>query len=151
MDEALAAEARANLAPMPWVEVRCGDGRVVDGRYDAILVNAGVTHPLPEWLDVLAEGGRMIVPITAAMTPTIGKGLMLLVARGQDPDVLDARVAGFVAIYTAVGVREPALEDPIAQALRKNPFPAIKHLRRDEHQRSASCWLHAAGCCLSMD
>ena len=43
------------------------------------------------------------------------------------------------------------LEDPIAQALRKNPFPAIKHLRRDEHQRSASCWLHAAGCCLSMD
>ena len=78
-------------------------------------------------------------------------GMELLVARGQDPDVLDARVAGFVAIYTAVGVREPALEDPIAQALRKNPFPAIKHLRRDEHQRSASCWLHAAGCCLSMD
>lgn len=151
VDEALAAEARANLTSMPWVEVRCGDGRVVDGRFDAILVNAGVTHPLPVWLDALVEGGRMIVPITAAMTPSIGKGLILLVARGQEPDVLDAHVAGFVAIYTGVGVRDPALEDPIVQALRKNPFPAIKHLRRDAHEPSASCWLHAAGCCLSTD
>ena len=35
--------------------------------FDAILVNAGVTHPLDSWLDALAPGGRMILPLTAAM------------------------------------------------------------------------------------
>ena len=45
VDEELAAKARANLASMPWVTVRPGDGRGPLGEtFDAILVNAGMTH-----------------------------------------------------------------------------------------------------------
>ena len=77
VDPDLAAAARRNLADRPWVEMRHGDGAgPLDETFDAILINAGVTHPLPAWLDALAPDGRMIVPLTAttpAMT-TIGKG-----------------------------------------------------------------------------
>ena len=40
----LAAEARSNLASMPWAEVRCADGLSRRRSFDAILVNAGVTR-----------------------------------------------------------------------------------------------------------
>jgi len=46
IDEHLAATARSNLRDMNWVDVRQGDGTAVDrGSCDAILVNAGMTHP----------------------------------------------------------------------------------------------------------
>jgi protein-L-isoaspartate O-methyltransferase len=65
VDEALAVEARRNVAPFPSIEVRHGHGSaVIDEAFDAILVNAGVTHPLDVWLDALAPGGRMILPLT---------------------------------------------------------------------------------------
>src|SRR5579859_3065179 len=66
-DAALAARARANLASMPWIETRHGDGTFSFGEsFDGILVNAGVTHPPDAWLDALAPGGRMILPLTAS-------------------------------------------------------------------------------------
>jgi protein-L-isoaspartate(D-aspartate) O-methyltransferase len=58
VDAALAAEARANLASMPWVNVHRDDGRTIDGAVDAVMVNAGVTHPLASWLDALRPGDR---------------------------------------------------------------------------------------------
>ena len=61
-DAPLAETARRNLAPMPWVEVRADAAAQASGEtFDAILVNAGVTHPL-DASDSLAPGGR---PITA--------------------------------------------------------------------------------------
>jgi protein-L-isoaspartate(D-aspartate) O-methyltransferase len=58
-DARLADAARRNLASMRWVEVRHGDASgAIEGAFDAILVNAGVTHPLESWLDALTVGGR---------------------------------------------------------------------------------------------
>ena len=66
---------------------------------DAVLINAGVTHPLDVWLDALAPGGRLVLPITAtapSMGP-IGKGFMVLVTvtRGSQPYAV--RMLTFVA------------------------------------------------------
>jgi protein-L-isoaspartate(D-aspartate) O-methyltransferase len=82
IDDPLAAQARANLAGMPWVDVRPGDGTAVDGnQFDAILVNAGMTHPHESWLNALAPGGRLLVPLTCTMPQmgTIGKGIAVLI------------------------------------------------------------------------
>src|SRR5206468_1641244 len=52
VDEALAALARRNLEPYGWVDVRHGDATTSLGEsFDAILLNAGATHPRDEWLD----------------------------------------------------------------------------------------------------
>src|SRR5262249_19227852 len=51
-DAALAERAAANLRALPSVEIRHGDGTgPMPGPLDAVLVNAGVTHPRHEWLD----------------------------------------------------------------------------------------------------
>jgi protein-L-isoaspartate(D-aspartate) O-methyltransferase len=152
-DETLAAQATANLASTPWIEVRHGDGTgALNEPFDAILVNAGVTHPLDAWLDAVSPAGRMVIPLTAAMAPmgNIGKGLMLLLTKTAHAEAFDVRVLTFVAIYSAVGIRDEALNAEIGKALAKHPFPPLKRLRRAAHERSESCWLHAASFCLAM-
>lgn len=149
VDPVLAAGARANLSATPWVTVCEGDGRGVAGPFDAVLINAGATHPLDEWLDAMSDGARMVVPITTSVSPTIGKGLMVLLTR-RDHSHYDARAIGFVAIYGAVGIRDDALNLRIAQALKSNPFPPLARLRRDAHEPADTCWLHAAGSCLTL-
>jgi protein-L-isoaspartate(D-aspartate) O-methyltransferase len=153
-DETLAGDAARNLSSMPWVEVRHGDASSLGGEtFDSILVNAGVTHPLDAWLDALAPGGRMIVPITATMPPmgNIGKGLVFVITKDAAGD-LGARVLTVVAVYSAVGIRDDSLNPYLGKALLGGPaqWSAVTRLRRDSHQASSSCWLHTARFCLSM-
>ncbi|HEY2905628.1 MAG TPA: methyltransferase domain-containing protein [Vicinamibacterales bacterium] len=153
VDEQLAREARASLGDSPWVGVHHGDASdPLPGNFDAILVNAGVTHPLAWWLDALAPGGRMVLPITGAMKamgPTIGKGLLTLITK-RDDATFDVRVVTFVAIYSAVGIRDEALGDELGKAMARMPFPPLKRLRRDPHERGDSCWFHTADFCFSV-
>lgn len=151
-DEGLAARARANLAPMPWIDVRHADGMApFRERFDGILVNAGATHPPDVWLDALAPGGRMIIPITASMGPmgNIGKGLLVLLTRTDDPASMTARVVTFVAIFNAVGARDEVLGVELAKAFQAQPFPPLKRLRKDPHVKGAGCWLHGQTFCLT--
>ena len=149
VDDMLASHARANLASMPWVEVRHGNGTDIgDQPFDSILVNAGVTHPPAEWLDALAPGGRMLLPLTVQMQPTIGKGFTLLVTRSGDGSLV-VKPFGVVAIYSAVGLRDETLNSALGEAMRRQPWPAVTRLRRDAHERSDSCWLHLNGVCFS--
>jgi len=153
VDEALARQARANLASMPWVEVRHGNASGALGEaFDAVLVNAGVTHPLPEWLAALAAGGSMMLPLTAPMPPmgaTLGKGLMLQLTRTGDPEQLDVKVVSFVAIYSAQGIRDAALDEPIGRALAASPYARLARFRLDPHAPGETCWLHTPHGCFT--
>lgn len=151
VEEALAAEARQNLASMPWVEVQYGDGTAPVREASGILINAGVTHPLDVWLDALVEGGRIVLPLTVTFKGTIGKGLLVLVTRGGDPFRWQAKVIGFVAIYSALGIRDEEVGRQLGAVLAKTPFPGLRHLRRDAHEPGATCWLHGSGWCWSTE
>ena len=154
VDEALADAARRNLATYPWVDLRHGDASgALDGAFDAILVNAGVTHPLDSWLDALEPEGKAIVPLTSAMPAmgaTIGKGLVFLVTRNGAGDYA-ARVLTFVAIYSAIGVRDEKLSERLGKAMMGGPqrWQAVTRLRRDAHDQADTCWLHGETFCLS--
>jgi len=65
VDAELAARARRNLRRWPQVRVIHGDalGAPLDPA-DGIYVNAGATHPPAAWLDTLAPGGRLLLPLT---------------------------------------------------------------------------------------
>jgi protein-L-isoaspartate(D-aspartate) O-methyltransferase len=153
VDAGLAASARANLSAMPSVDVRCDGGAgPFEESFDAILVNAGMTHPLEAWLDALAPAGRMMLPLTVAVSPTIGKGVVVLITRRLEGDlsgVLEARFFTFVAIYSAVGLRDEARNQDLGLAMKKNPMPRLERLRRDAHDAEPSCWLHGPGWCLT--
>jgi protein-L-isoaspartate(D-aspartate) O-methyltransferase len=153
VDHGLAEAARANLPAFAQVAVRQGDG--VDGvgpeSCDAILVNAGVTHPHPAWVAALKPGGRLVLPLT--FTPPqmgpIGKGALVLLTRPTDGGDFGARVIGMVAIYSAVGIRDAALDERLQDAYRRGAWPAFTRLRRDPHDTSSTCWQHGDGFCLS--
>ena len=150
VDAGLAARAQENLAAMRWVDVRHGDASgTFDEKFTAILINAGVTHPLDSWLDALAPGGRLVLPLTATMPAmgNIGKGLMVLVNRNET-ETFSARPLAFVAIYSAIGLRDEAINAELGKALQKQPFPPLKTLRRDVHERDETCWLHGLHFCL---
>jgi protein-L-isoaspartate(D-aspartate) O-methyltransferase len=161
VDEAMAAQARENLAPYPCVEVRHDDGSHAFGEaFDAVLFSTGVTHLRETWLDALAPGGRMAVPLTASFGPAaslpsgmpagnIGKGPVVAIGRSEDGATFTARVATFIAIYSAIGLRQESMNAQLGAALKKNPFPRLKRLRRDDHAIEPSCWLHGEGWCLT--
>ena len=136
VDEPLARAAQANLASMPWVQVHHGYGRgPFDRPFDAILVNAGVTHPQETWLDALTDGGRLVLPLTATMAAMgpVGKGFMVLVGR-VDGGRLQAVPLSMTAIHPAIGLRDDALNRELGMAMMRSPRPVFTRLRRDAHE-----------------
>ena len=86
----------------------------------------------------------------AAMGPTIGKGLVILLTADAAGGCA-ARVISIVAIYSAEGVLNEALNERIGKALMSGParWQAVTRLRRDTHEPSPQCWLHAPTWCLT--
>lgn len=153
VDHTLAEDARKNLASRPWIEITASDGKGPFAEpFDAILINAGVTHPQGAWLDALAPGGRLILPLTASFPEmgTIGKGLALLVTKGVQ-EMWPVTVLTMVAIYSGIGLRDDALNEALGRALKQTLFPRLRRLRRDAHEPGAACWLHGQTFCLSLD
>jgi protein-L-isoaspartate(D-aspartate) O-methyltransferase len=152
VDEELAARAKENLASYPNVEVRSGDGAAMDpGTCNAILINAGVTHPHRGWLDRLAEGGRMVVPITISIGTTgLGKGVMARIEReGASGSKFSARVITLVAIYSCASARDPQLEPLLAKGFMSGLLMKMKSVRVDAHESGDTCIAHGDGVCLS--
>jgi protein-L-isoaspartate(D-aspartate) O-methyltransferase len=150
VDAELAAHARENLAGYANVTVHQADGAALDpGECDAMLINAGVTHPHPAWLERLAAGGRMILPLTVPLGANLGKGMMLKITR--DAAGFAARVVTFVAIYSCSSVRSPQLEAALGKAMATGALFQLKSVRRDAHAAGESCIVHAEGACLSAE
>ena len=153
VDPGLAETSRVNLARWRHADVRQGTG--VDGlaedAYDAILVNAGMTHPHEAWLSALKAGGRIAVPLTFTVPQmgSIGKGAIALLTRDPTGEPFSARVIGMVAIYSAVGIRDESLNARLLDAYKRGPWPGFTRLRRDAHDKSSACWLHGRTFCLS--
>ena len=150
VDGSLALEAGHNLGALGWVEVRNGDGsEPLQEIFDAVVIHAGVTHPLGSWLDALAAGGRMILPLTATMPQMgpLGKGMTFLLTNEGEWEI-SARPLNFVAIYSAIGVRDESLNAVIGRALMRGPTVPATRLRRDHHEPADSCWLHGPAFCL---
>jgi protein-L-isoaspartate(D-aspartate) O-methyltransferase len=150
IDDALAETARRNLADTEWVHVRHGNGTHIPMEsFDAILVNAGMTHPHESWLAALRPGGRLLLPLTftAPGMGTIGKGVMALLTR--EGETWSARVVTMTLIYSAVDLRDERMNERIRDAFMKGGLPAFNRMRRDSHEPSTSCWFHDDTFCLS--
>ncbi len=149
IDPDLAARAAHNLAAYPNVTVHAGDGAALDaGACDAILVNAGATHPLPVWLDGLKPGGRLVLPITVAIKGSpAGNGVMVKIVRSGSG--FCAQVLSSVAIYSCAGARDPGIELSLGKALSTRALLTLKSVRRDEHEEGVGCLAHGRGVCLS--
>jgi protein-L-isoaspartate(D-aspartate) O-methyltransferase len=150
VDAGLAASAALNLAAYANVRVHASDGAELDpGVCDAILINAGVTHPHRGWLERLSDGGRMVLPITARMRGTSsGQGVVAKIVRRGD--IFSAQVVTFVAIYSCTSVRDANLEPQLGKALAAGTLMKMRSVRLEPHELSEQCLLHRHDLCISL-
>jgi protein-L-isoaspartate(D-aspartate) O-methyltransferase len=146
IDVQLAHRARTNLAGYNHVEVWYGDDVPFEpGSADAVFVNAGVTHPLPGWLDVLALGGRLLIPLTATGPDGFSTGGMFLLVRSRAGFAV--RCVSGVAIYSCIGARDADLNLELWR--RRGTERQVRSFRRDAHEPDTTCWLHTPNGCFS--
>lgn len=148
VDADMAAQAAANLASYSNVTVLHQDGATVEpGPCDAILVNAGVTHPHPAWLRSLTDGGVLVLPLSVGRPPTAHDALVLRICRQGHG--FSAEPVTLLTIFPS-----PSLRDPAAQALLNTAFESrrillVNSVRIDAHAPASTCVVHAPGFCLS--
>ncbi len=135
----LADKARENLKPWPNVEVLAGSGATLEFETaDVIYLNAGATRPADVWLDRLAEGGRLILPLTTnegfRASDAEGAqrhGAVFLITRKQHE--FDAHWISPVAIYPCDGMRDEVSEKALADAFEGEGWLSVSKLyRRDD-------------------
>jgi protein-L-isoaspartate(D-aspartate) O-methyltransferase len=151
----LAARAKANFTGNPNVEIVEGDGAVVSlDQADVIYVNAGCTRPAENWLDRLADGGRLILPMTSdqgfsakSLERTASTGAVFRIKRrGND---YFAHWISPVAIFPCAGSRDEASERALAEAFAKGGWQKVTRLYRDQEIAEERCWLRGSGWCLA--
>jgi hypothetical protein len=94
----------------------------------------------------------MILPVTFTvdkMPTNIGKGGVFLITRQQE--TFEVRFLSWVAIYSALGVRDAAMNERLPRAFSGMAFLMVRPLRRDVHEPGPACWLHGTGVCLTTE
>jgi protein-L-isoaspartate(D-aspartate) O-methyltransferase len=151
----LAARAKTNFATYPNVDIVEGDGALVAfDTADVIYVNAGCTRPAENWLDRLADGGRLILPMTSdqgfsANSPErmASAGAVFRIER-RGRDYLAYWISP-VAIFPCAGSRDEASERALADAFEKRGWERVTRLYRDQEIPAERCWLRGSGWCLA--
>jgi protein-L-isoaspartate(D-aspartate) O-methyltransferase len=144
IDTELAHRARGNLVDYPQVHIHNSSAvgaSLPDA--DVIYVNAGATHPSPEWLDALRVGARLLFPLT----PASGPGAMLLVTR-TTADRFAARFVCPAMFIGCAGGRDEAMAAALTEAFKNPDWRHVQSLRRDMAP-DESCWYGGAGWWLS--
>jgi protein-L-isoaspartate(D-aspartate) O-methyltransferase len=150
VDADIASRAVENLTDYPQVTVRGGSaGNLPVRGVDAIFVNCGITHPPRSWLDSLADGGRILLPLTMAEAGSaVGIGAMYLATRAGEEFHLD--YISSVGIFHCVGQRDETLNEQL-RCMAAADWRQPRTLRLDSHVKADSCWLHAESCCMSKE
>jgi protein-L-isoaspartate(D-aspartate) O-methyltransferase len=148
IDSTLAEVAAANLENYEQVNVLSRDGADVDPvACDAILVNAGVTHPHPAWLDGLSEGGVLVLPLSVGRNLSVNDALVLAITRRHDQ--FAAELLSIISIYSSPSMRDPMLQSMLNDSFESHAMLRLKSVRKDDHERTDTCIVHAPGFCLS--
>jgi len=154
-DSELAARARANFAPYPNVDIVEGDGALVSfADADVIYVNAGCTRPAESWLDRLADGGRLILPMTsdqgfgAVSRDRIASAGAVFRIERRGHDYLASWISP-VAIFPCAGARDEISERALAEAFARGGWEKVTRLYRDQEIAEERCWLRGPGWCLA--
>jgi protein-L-isoaspartate(D-aspartate) O-methyltransferase len=145
IDEALAARARRCLEPWPWASVETRSGvQVPEQPVDLIYVNAGVQQLPRPWIEGLAPGGRVLVPLVAAD----GQGAVYLIRRG-DGGSHPARFVCQARFVPCIGTQHETSGVRLAEALRSGRCEAVRSLRLAPDSPDATSWFVGDGWWLS--
>lgn len=144
LEPSLVAAAKGNLASWPNVAVDCRDGTATTiPPSDVIYVCAGCTAPLRGWAEALAEGGRLLFPLT----PGWDFGAMLMVTRFGDR--FGARFVCRCSFIPCVGGSDESGRAQLSNAFSGGQLDRISSLHFGPVDSGADPWLTGKGWWLS--
>lgn len=151
-DADLARRAADNLAVLPNVQIRHGDGFAMTfDKADVIYVNAGTTGPAETWLDGLRDGGRLILPLTARKATPVGSkaplsrhGAVFRITR--EGETFYATWISAVGVYPCEGEggRDDEGERALDAALQEGDWRNVTRLYRTNKIPIQQCWLRSS-------
>lgn len=112
VERELAKRAHVNLADWPNTEIRHGDAvQDLDGQeqFDLIVGFAGVTHIPQEWSLRLAQGGRLLLPLTG----DAGWGAVILASKTENG--FEAATLGACGFYPCSSARDDRLAKRVTE------------------------------------
>ncbi len=107
---------------------------------DAVFINAGVTHPQPGWMECLAEGGRMLLPLCVGVPENPGKVLAVQITRQGSEFAADPY--SIFGLYSSPSLRDPARQALLHAGLHTKQMAKLRSVRLEEHARGGE--LHRA-------
>ena len=139
------ASATSKHGPQP-MSARADASTPIDGQWNVIVAFAGATAPHAWWLDALADGGRLLLPMTAGSSAAASccgsTGMAVSFA---------ARSVGWVGFYPLRRCAQPRRtrqRSPRRLAIPQASRPCAA-CGATPMTRTTSCWLHGNGWCLS--
>lgn len=140
----LTARARSNLVEWTNVAVDRRDGTVMPiPRSNVIYVCAGCTAPLRAWVDALADGGRLVFPLT----PGWDFGGMLMITRTGDD--LAARFVCRCSFIPCVGGSDEIGKAAVQKAFSTGNMDDVSSLHFGFQDAGSGTWLAGDGWWLS--
>lgn len=121
----IALRSIENLATMLNVAVHAHSAVTSLPTSDVIYVSAGATHPPAQWLDALATGGRLVLPLV----PNERHGCMILVTRHSRSGYA-ARIFSGASFIPCIGARDNQASRTLAAALDSGREDEVRSLRR---------------------
>jgi hypothetical protein len=85
---------------------------------DAILINAGVTHPHPAWLDALSEGGVLVLPLSVGRKLSVNDAMVVAITRRHDR--FAAELLSIITIYSISSMRDPMLQSMLNESFESH-------------------------------
>jgi protein-L-isoaspartate(D-aspartate) O-methyltransferase len=147
VDPDLAAQAKTNLARYPNVQVLNQDGATLEpSPCDAILINAGVTHPHPAWLTSLTQSGVLVLPLAVGRTPASADALVVRIHRCGNR--FAAEPVTVLTIFPSTSLRDPARQFQLNAAFESHRILAVHSVRAEAHEPCQTCIVHTPGFCL---
>lgn len=125
LEPIIAARAIENLSDVPNAVVHTQSAVTSLPVANVIYVNAGATHPPTEWLDALAIGGRLVLPLV----PNDRHGCMILITRHSYSGYA-ARIFSGASFIPCVGVRDEQASLSLAVALDSGREMEVRSLHR---------------------
>jgi protein-L-isoaspartate(D-aspartate) O-methyltransferase len=111
-------------------------------RANVIYVNAGTPRIITNWTGALADGGRLIFPLTSGFQ----MGAMLLITKNGTGHA--ARFTSRAAFIPCLGTNDPRAGDALCDAFRRGNWREVKSLFFATPPDS-TCWLEGEGWWLS--
>jgi protein-L-isoaspartate(D-aspartate) O-methyltransferase len=159
IDEVLARTARAALQPFPNVEVIVDDAFAwPKEKADCIYVNFAVLAPHETWIDQLATGGNLIVPLGVPGAPLRPSGPRF--SQHGAAFLIERRKAGFSALHICPAFfvhaeGHPATDktdhERLLNAFRSSGAESVRSLIWGCSTDSARCWIAGPRWSLSYD